>query len=168
MKRQDKKLFDKRFKIFWERLTKKKKMNDEQKNHYQKTMLNHFKELRKNLDEHTSLFYVFHIPFSVVIFNERNQLRRSKDNYADQNYLAVITYFLQNEVSEYAACKFVFANEKLSYKNLNTFIRMFRKWYQDIWNKDSFPQIDDYLIKLKFLNSLRKLPSKQAHSKQKN
>ena len=145
MKRQDKNLFDKRFNIFWERLTKKKKMNDEQKNHYQKTMLNHFKELRKNLDEHTSLFYVFNIPFSIIIFNEKNQLRTK--GYSEKYFLQVIDYYLERrkaldnvdvwkmmkdynrgkitkdefkeltkEITEYAACKYVKEKEHIGAK----------------------------------------------------
>ena len=146
MKREDKKLFDDRFKIFWSKLTKKKKLNDEQKAYYQKTMLNHFKELMKILDVYRSLFYVFNIPVSIINFNERSQLRRSKDSYTTKNYRAVIKYYLENDVTEYEACKVV---SKEKSESLKHFINKFRKWYKDIWNQDSYPEeIYEYLKKL--------------------
>lgn len=65
-------------------------------------------------------------------------------------------YFFNNEVSEYAACQYVFINENKPYKNLNTFIRSFRRWYQDLWNQVSFPQVHSYLKELSLRESQKK------------
>ena len=58
-------------------------------------MFNHFKELMKSLDVYSSLFYVFNIPFSIINFNEVNQLRKKRP--VVKYFLKVIEYYLESE-----------------------------------------------------------------------
>ena len=169
MNKQYKKLFDERFTLFWEKLNKrfveKKKLREDTKEYYHKKMFEHFEILLKQKDVYLSLHYVFHIPVVIINFNERNQLTGSS-GYLVKCFLEVIENYLEKEVSEYASCKYVLEKENLKY-SLQDFIRMFRRWYQDIWNQDSYSQIADYLIIHK-RNQKIKPQSKKPTSKQIN
>lgn len=146
---ENKILFNKRFEIFWQKLTEKEKreMTDEKKEYYKSVMYNHFSELLKFMDVDKSLYYVFHIPIAIINLYEITS-HRVKPEYPGKYFKKVIKYFLENEVSEYRACKYIFENEnnlRNSDKSFESFKTAFRKWYKNIWNQDSNPEIYQYL-----------------------
>lgn len=151
MKKEHKKLFDERFKIFLsmlnKKLNKKKKLSDDSKKYYSKVMYDHFEILLKQKDVYRSLFYVFNIPTAIINFNERNQSRAKR--YSTKYFKDVIKYFLENDVSEYEACNEIFKKENLKYSDANVFRATFRKWYLDLRNQDSNLEIFEYLNKMR-------------------
>jgi hypothetical protein len=173
MKKNDKKLFEDRFNIFWQRLNKK---NEDKREYYHRIMFEHFSLLMISSGVHRSLFYVFNIPFAVI--NSYKQTRKKSNSI--QYFLKVIEYFLKNKrdydkaiftkdafvnmdkielklyrdklkLTEASACRDVFYRYKseIGYKDDESFQNAFREWCRNISNRDAFPQIDDYLIELK-------------------
>ena len=95
MKKQEEKMFEDRFNLFWERLTQKGKIRNEIKDYYHRTMLNHFRELNKELSLDRSLFYVFNIPESIINYNEIKQQRTKRP--ASKYFFDVIKYYLEEK-----------------------------------------------------------------------
>jgi len=181
MKRLDKNLFNKKFDSFFTRylkainaiglsekaITKRagskgkhlkgKRLNKDY--HYRLMYKNFEKLLCSGLSVQDSLDIIFAMPNQMVSNQEMFKKRKQP---MIKYWLGVISYFLENDVSEYRACQYGLRKYQQENKNskskkfkqdkyqkqINSFIETFRTWYNTFENQLLHPDIFFYKNKL--------------------
>lgn len=170
-KQLNKDLFENRFEIFWERLSKyqKNKFTENDRDHFHKIMYSNFEQLTRKLNRNEyiqsmeinqALFYIFNIPNTIV---NRIKAKGRIKPANEEHFKNILKMLLDNsDLTEYKVCK-LYNEQNNILKRFEDLKTEFRRWYSDEWNQDLFPEIAEYLS-LKYYKKIFNQTHKKAKS----